>query len=280
MANLPDERPIIIKKKKIIAGGGHHGGAWKVAYADFVTAMMAFFMLMWLLNATTEQQRMGLADYFSPTVPISRVSGGGDGAFGGENVFSEETIAQEGTGAADRRPTEGRQSNGMLGSDYLEEQENADDAMMDAIGRALAEAGGDSYVTELVLRHVQTRLTDEGLIIEIFSLPDAPLFDAGGEPVFWLPDFAAVLSDLFSTVTNQVAIDAHVATEPLVRQSADRIDLSTRRSALMRRLLEAGGLSPRRIERVTGYGNNRPVTSDPLAARNDRVEVILLRDRL
>ena len=58
--------PIIIKRKKVIAGGGHHGGAWKVAYADFVTAMMAFFLLMWLLNATTEKQRKGLSDYFAP----------------------------------------------------------------------------------------------------------------------------------------------------------------------------------------------------------------------
>ena len=87
-------RPIIIKKKKVIAGGGHHGGAWKVAYADFVTAMMAFFMLMWLLNATTEQQRKGLADYFTPTVPVARISGGGVGSFGGDSPFSEEDLAQ------------------------------------------------------------------------------------------------------------------------------------------------------------------------------------------
>jgi chemotaxis protein MotB len=64
--------PIIIKKKKSGGGDGHHGGAWKVAYADFVTAMMAFFLLMWLLNATTEKQRKGLADYFSPSIPLSR----------------------------------------------------------------------------------------------------------------------------------------------------------------------------------------------------------------
>ena len=62
--------PVIIKRKKVIASGGHHGGAWKVAYADFVTAMMAFFMLMWLLNATTEKQRKGLADYFHPTIAV------------------------------------------------------------------------------------------------------------------------------------------------------------------------------------------------------------------
>lgn len=65
--------PIIIKRKKIIVSGGHHGGAWKVAYADFVTAMMAFFMLMWLLNATTEQQRKGIADYFSPTFLMASI---------------------------------------------------------------------------------------------------------------------------------------------------------------------------------------------------------------
>jgi chemotaxis protein MotB len=78
--NVP---PVIIKRKKVVAEGGHHGGAWKVAYADFVTAMMAFFLLMWLLGATTEQQRKGIADYFNPTLPLDRVSGGGNGAFGG-----------------------------------------------------------------------------------------------------------------------------------------------------------------------------------------------------
>ena len=92
--------PIIIKKKKVIAGDGHHGGAWKVAYADFVTAMMAFFLLMWLLNATTEKQRKGIADYFNPTIPVNRISGGGEGAFGGDSVFTEETLAQNGTGAS------------------------------------------------------------------------------------------------------------------------------------------------------------------------------------
>ncbi|WP_458791984.1 flagellar motor protein MotB [Yoonia sp. MH D7] len=89
---------IIIKRKKVIASGGHHGGAWKVAYADFVTAMMAFFMLMWLLNATTEQQRKGIADYFTPTIPIIRISGGGDGIFGGDDIFSQDMSARAGMG--------------------------------------------------------------------------------------------------------------------------------------------------------------------------------------
>ena len=84
-----------------------------MAYADFVTAMMAFFLLMWLLNATTEKQRKGIADYFNPTIPVNRISGGGDGAFGGESVFSEDQIAQTGTGASAQRPSEEHQAKGQ-----------------------------------------------------------------------------------------------------------------------------------------------------------------------
>ena len=114
-----DNAPIIIKRKKVVGGDGHHGGAWKVAYADFVTAMMAFFMLMWLLNATTEKQRKGIADYFSPTIAVNRVSGGGDGSFGGSSVFSENTLPQVGTGASSLHPTESRQARGAVNADQV-----------------------------------------------------------------------------------------------------------------------------------------------------------------
>jgi chemotaxis protein MotB len=81
-----DKRPIVIKREEVVEGG-HHGGAWKVAYADFVTAMMAFFLLMWLLNATTDDQRRGLADYFSPMNPMSRGASGSGRPFGGRTPF-------------------------------------------------------------------------------------------------------------------------------------------------------------------------------------------------
>ena len=109
MAGQKNAAPIVIKRKKVIAGGGHHGGAWKVAYADFVTAMMAFFMLMWLLNATTEKQRKGLADYFDPTITVSRVSGGGTGMFGGDSVLTEDQRAENGMGAPVSVPTDAAQ---------------------------------------------------------------------------------------------------------------------------------------------------------------------------
>src|SRR5689334_20069576 len=83
-----NKRAVIVKKYEIVEGG-HHGGAWKVAYADFVTAMMAFFLLMWLLNATTEDQRKGLADYFSPNNLLSHASSGTGQPFGGKTAFTD-----------------------------------------------------------------------------------------------------------------------------------------------------------------------------------------------
>src|SRR6202161_347596 len=84
---------VIIKRVGDAGAGGHHGGAWKVAYADFVTAMMAFFLLMWLLNATTEEQRKGLADYFSPKTPISRGSSGTGAPFGGSTPYDHGSLS-------------------------------------------------------------------------------------------------------------------------------------------------------------------------------------------
>ena len=89
-ANEPEPRPIIVKKIIVEGHGGHHGGAWKVAYADFVTAMMAFFLLLWILGATTEQQRKGIADYFAPTLIDTKTVGiSGSGVLGGESIRSK-----------------------------------------------------------------------------------------------------------------------------------------------------------------------------------------------
>lgn len=262
-------RPII-KKKKVISGGGHHGGAWKVAYADFVTAMMAFFMLMWLLNATTENQRKGLADYFSPTVPIARVSGGGDGAFGGDSPFADGTLAGGGAGVE----SEALQPASEEGVDA-----EAEAAELADIAGDLAGQGGDSIISELARPHIETRLTDEGLVIEVFSRPGAPIFDdATGMPQPWLASLAISMADLFGTVTNGVAVEAHIAAEPLVRATASGWQRSTERAQMMRALLEGGGLDPQRISRVTGHSDREPAVTPSIAPRNDRIEIILLRN--
>src|SRR3546814_18071825 len=96
-ANEPEPRPIIVKKIVVEGHGGHHGGAWKVAYADFVTAMMAFFLLMWLLGATTEKQRKGLADYFTQTlVQLKEGSAGSNSMFGDDSMTAKENYTNTG----------------------------------------------------------------------------------------------------------------------------------------------------------------------------------------
>ena len=200
--------PVIIKRKKVIKGGGHHGGAWKVAYADFVTAMMAFFMLMWLLNATTETQRKGIADYFSPTIPVNRISGGGDGAFGGDSVFSEEALPQNGTVASSQRPTEQNQARGDTGmSDSDAGGTGADDEAFESMNAKLVGRGGESQVMENALEHIVTRVTDEGLVIDIFATEEQALFKSGTmDPTDLLKLIVEVIADIAKTVTNGIAI--------------------------------------------------------------------------
>ncbi len=271
-----DLRPIIIKKRKKAGGDGHHGGAWKVAYADFVTAMMAFFMLMWLLNATTEQQRKGIADYFSPTVPITRISGGGDGSFGGDSPFSETVIAQNGTGASDQRPTEGRQAMGMQGTGHSPDQ--LEDAALQDVETSILGGNGDSRLDDDTLQHVQTRLSDEGLVIEIFAREGAPLFSEDGvTPQPWFGDVLSMMAELFGTVTNGVAVGGHVRSAPLVMAEDTSWDRSSAQARAVRTALERAGLDRGRFRRVTGFADSSPAVSDPMAPRNDRIEVTLLR---
>src|SRR3984885_7962266 len=127
MASKGNAVPVIIKKVKIAGHGGHHGGGWKVAYADFVTAMMAFFLLLWLLNVTTDIQRRGIADYFAPA-SISKSESGAGGGFGGESITSdtgaqisqytppttdEVTMATAGKGEEGDEDTKGKDEGGV-----------------------------------------------------------------------------------------------------------------------------------------------------------------------
>ncbi len=269
--------PIIIKKKKVVKGGGHHGGAWKVAYADFVTAMMAFFMLMWLLSATTEKQRKGLADYFSPTIPISRISGGGNGAFSGDSMFSEDVMPQNGTGAADTNPVDAQQARGDTGLDQSA-KELAENEEFKAIEEDLQGRGGESMVSVELARHIVTRVTDEGLIIEMFATEGSPLFEEGRDtPTQLLRDLMRMVARVTGVVSNDVAINGHIRSHPIVLANNPVWELSSSRADVTRRLLESGGMKPARINRVTGHADRSLSAPDPMSKRNNRIEIVLLR---
>ncbi len=268
--------PIIIKRKKVSGGGGHHGGAWKVAYADFVTAMMAFFMLMWLLSATTEKQRKGIADYFSPTIPISAVSAGGDGLLGGSSIMMEDVLARDATADSKGAPEGGKEKGGDTPNEGVAEA--AEVAALRDLEEVLLGRGGESILSEEALRHVVTRLTDDGLIIEVFALPDAPIFDAdGARPTPVMEDLVAMLARVAGLVSNPVAVSGHVPARPVVVVDNPVWDLSSSRAAAVREMLEDAGLDPARLRRVTGHADRALAAADPMAVRNDRIEITLLR---
>ena len=280
MGGQSNAGPVIIKRKKVKGGDGHHGGAWKVAYADFVTAMMAFFLLMWLLNATTVNQRKGLADYFTPTVPVARMSGGGDGALSGDSIFSEDVLPRVGTGATSDRPTESREARGDSGLDPEGQAgaDSAENAALLAVQQALMGPDGSDAQDDPLRRHIVVRLSDEGLVIELFDIDDATLFDGEtATPTPLLSELAAMLGRVLPSVENAMAMQAHVAAQPLVRSDNTVWRLSTARADMLRALLEGHGVVPARLSRVTGHADRRPITGNPMDSRNNRLEVILLR---
>ncbi len=270
--------PIIIKKKRVSGGDGHHGGAWKVAYADFVTAMMAFFMLMWLLNATTETQRKGLADYFSPTIPVNPVSGGGDGAFGGDNMFSEKTMVMDGSGASNRNPTEAKQARGSTGVDAKGGGKGAFEDFSSLEAQLLGRAG-ESLVSDKMLKHIVTRVTDEGLVVELFATEDQPLFESGTDtPTQMMRALALLVARSSDLVTNSIAVEGHVQSAPVVLAHNPVWDLSTARAQSTRQLLQNKGIQPQRLDRVTGHADRELSDKNPMAVRNNRIEIIFLRN--
>jgi chemotaxis protein MotB len=270
--------PIIIRRKKVIAGG-HHGGAWKVAYADFVTAMMAFFLLMWLLGATTEKQRKGIADYFNPTIPVNKVSGGGDGAFGGDSVFTENTLASNGTGAGVSLPSASESNQGDSGVSPESEGGEGQADQLEDLEKKLSAKSGESLVSDLLQRHVVTKLTDEGLIIEVFDIPDAPLFLSGAVPSDVLVDVVFSVAEVFRVAANDIAVQGYLASVPLAARENPVWEQSSARANAVRKLLIESGLSEDRMQRVTGYADRQPVVRDTLSIRNNRIEIILLRHK-
>ena len=266
----PHQQPIIIKRKKVVVEDGHHGGAWKVAYADFVTAMMAFFLLMWLLNATTEEQRKGLADYFNPTIPISRISGGGSDGLNGSSIFTEETFARMGTGATRAqtvsRPTDAKGN------------ENNEKEVVRKLQQLQADLGEhDGRLSE----HVAIKLSPEGIIVELVDSEDTPLFTLGrSEPTALMLTLLEVVAGSFDQFGNNVKIVGHTDNRQFTGHAKyDNWNLSLDRGAVARRALIENGVASERITEVSGKADTDPlITSNPGAAQNRRISIVILNN--
>jgi len=267
---MSDEvRPIIIRRKKVYAAAGHHGGAWKVAYADFVTAMMAFFLLMWLLNATTEEQRKGIADYFSPSIPIAAISGGGAGALNGDSILTQDTLIRSATGAKDDGHKEGESTEAALkGGADSKIQEG-----VESLNQALIAEN-----TEL-LEHISIKMSPEGLVIELIDSHAEPLFSVGdATPSPLLKQLLKVVTASFDGVKNNVKIIGHTDGRAFITDTQySNWELSTDRANTARRLLMSYGFQSTQVAEVSGKAYTQLLNQDPLAAQNRRISITLLK---
>lgn len=278
-------QPIIIKKVKK-GGHGHHGGAWKVAYADFVTAMMAFFLLLWLLSATTEEQKKGIADYFSPTAPSTQTSGGG-GVMGGTSVAND-----------------GAQSSGsvMLENPFgmqptpPQTASSSDATAQNPVENLLAEREEERFrmaqqnlKTELrdipelgsVDEHLIVDLTSDGMRIQLVDNGDQSMFEDGtAELRPFARHMLEKVAKVVMTLPNRIKVAGHTDSTPF-RAGSDygNWELSADRANASRRLLAQNDISAERFYEVTGKADTEPLfPEDPDMPANRRVSIVLMRE--
>ncbi|MEL6266793.1 MAG: flagellar motor protein MotB, partial [Pseudomonadota bacterium] len=265
-----------------------------VAYADFVTAMMAFFLLLWLLNATSEEQLSGLADYFDPTLPISSVSGGGAGILGGTDPYAPvQDSGSRAVGMASDSKTSGESGQDGGGSGGVEEavppggdraaSEGEDieaDIGDEARARNAALAAAAARIAEGTLSedgHLRVVVTPDGLLIEIVDLVDDPLFPGGSaDPTFLLTALIGEITPIIAALPNPVMVIGHTDDMPFGGPGYTNWELSADRANAARRLLIASGLAEGRIAGVLGRAATDPATDDPGDPQNRRIALKLL----
>jgi chemotaxis protein MotB len=297
MAERPDfggagsegKAPIIIKRIKK-GGEGHHGGAWKVAYADFVTAMMAFFLLLWLLNAVTEQQLNGVADYFTPIAASTRESGAG-GALGGQTVGEGASQSRTGATAAVVLPPP---SIGSGGSEMTDPNEStkSEDASVQAAQEAKEQREFEQVAQELKqtisgvpdLAPLATSLlvdnTPEGIRIQVMDQDKIDMFSPGSANLFpRSKELLMQVAKVIRKMPNKVSITGHTDPSTAVDPSGyTNWELSSDRALATRRALLEGGMDDRQINKVVGVSDREPIDKSVVRSpRNRRVSIVLLR---
>ena len=274
---MDNSNQIIIKRVKKGGGDGHHGGAWKVAYADFVTAMMAFFLLMWLLNATTEDQRKGIADYFNPTIPISPVSGGGSDLLNGETVFSEETLVETNTGGSKKHKKETKSYELETASKQEPEAATLDGKPLADVEENLMDQI-DAQSTEGLANHIQMHVTSEGLVIELVDTKSNPLFEVGSTTASKTMELLLeVVAASLSNIENEISIVGHTDGLSYSRgRDYSNWELSTDRANVARRLMSRAGFPKSNINEVAGKADKEPLVEDRFAPQNRRISITIL----
>lgn len=279
---------VIVKKIYIEGHGGHHGGAWKVAYADFVTAMMAFFLLMWLLGATTEKQRKGIADYFAPTVLNTRSLGlGGTGLLGGESVTSQQktgsfdgnsrmpTIVSRTDGAGGPEMGTGKKGSLRSPTSIAAEDKRNFAKLKQQVEQQLKERKSLAALA----KHIRFTMTPAGMRIDLVDDANYSMFALGTTMLESdASSLIGMVAEGIRATQNPIMIRGHTDSLPYGDPRAmNNWMLATGRAEATRRRLALGGIPESRFHRIEGVADREPmIAADPGDPRNRRVAITLL----
>ena len=271
-------QPIIIKRVK---KGGHavHGGAWKIAYADFVTAMMAFFLLMWLLGSTSEGDKKGISDYFQSPLKVAMQGGSGAGASnsvvsgGGNDLTQSSGQSKRGDGAD-------RTAKKMSGEKLKAEVAKRDAKMLAALSAKIASAISSNPKLAEFASQIRMEITPDGLQIQIVDDQKRPMFDSGSSSVKpYMRDILREVGIALLDVENKISLDGHTDRSTYVNAARgySNWELSADRANATRRELAAAGMPEDKLARVVGMGSSLPMDpAAPLSPTNRRISILVM----
>lgn len=271
-------QPIIIKRVK---KGGHatHGGAWKIAYADFVTAMMAFFLLMWLLGSTSEGDKKGISDYFQSPMKVAMQGGSGAGASSSVVNGGGSDLSQS-TGQAKRGDGVDRRAKKMSGDQAKAEAAKRDAKKLAALSAKIAAAISSNPKMAEFSSQIRLEITPDGLQIQIVDDQKRPMFDSGSATLKpYMRDILREIGTALLDVENKISLDGH--TDRSAYGNAGRgysnWELSADRANASRRELANAGMPEDKLARVVGMASSLLLDSaDPFSPSNRRISILVM----
>ena len=288
------DRPIIIKRIKKGGHGGHHGGAWKVAYADFVTAMMAFFLLMWLINTTSPEQKRGIADYFAPA-SVSNSSSGSGGILAGTSLGTEGVKGEGTVKVLEEQAPDPPRNVVDQGASSKQAASTIENATEQALGDALKKREEQSFQTAIesikqslqnmpelaeLSKQIKYDVTPEGLRLMLTDDEGRPMFDQGSaKPNPRVRVLLRALAPVINQLPNRLTIAGHTSVSLGGGKPASDWTLSAQRADAARQILQEAGIDADRIYQVSGKASSDPLyPDDPTLAGNRRIAIVLLRE--
>jgi len=273
-------RPIIIKRKKVVAGGAH-GGAWKIAYADFVTAMMAFFLLMWLLGSTAKGDLAGIADHFQNPLKVSMSGGEGSGDAtsilkgGGKDLTRQSGQVKKGDVEAKKTTSFSKEAQ----AEFRRKEQERLEALKADIEKMIEQSPQLAQFKKQMLLDI----TSEGLRIQIVDEQNRPMFDSGGAELKpYTRDILRQIGKALNDVKNRISLAGHTDAAAFSGggQGFTNWELSANRANASRRELVAGGMDDSKVLRVVGLASTVLFDkNDPLGSVNRRISIVVLNQK-